>query len=94
MISEIENFANYPRSVADIRSDASNRASDWAPRDVLIEMLRKIDGGLKIEALSVAYSWDEGESHFSSYLAAAPTVALGVGVASMALHKMIKDSTE
>lgn len=94
MTSEVENFANYPKSVADIRSDASNKASDWAPRDVLIEMLRKIDGGADIKVLSVAYSWEEGDSHHSSYLAAAPTVGLGVGVASMALHKMIRDSIE
>jgi hypothetical protein len=38
-----DDFANHPKSISELRSDKSNDARDWTPRDVLIEVLRAID---------------------------------------------------
>jgi hypothetical protein len=48
-------FANYPKSVMELRSEKSDAAADWTPRDVLIDVLRSIDQGkVKPEALIAA----------------------------------------
>lgn len=41
----MDSYANHPLSVGDIRSERSNDAKDWSPRDVLIDTLRRIDRG-------------------------------------------------
>lgn len=52
-----DNYSDHPKSIAEIRSDATQDAKDWTPRDVLIDLLRQIDGGeLKPDALLVVYS--------------------------------------
>lgn len=51
-----ESFADYPRSLADVKSDKSNAACDWKPRDLLIDMLRDLDSG-KIEADAMLVIW-------------------------------------
>lgn len=35
-----DDFANHPKSITEIKSDRSNSAKDWTPRDVLIDVLR------------------------------------------------------
>ena len=39
------NFADYPKTLGEHRSDKSDQANDWTPRDALIAMLRDIDSG-------------------------------------------------
>lgn len=52
-----DNFADHPLSIAEIRADKSQNATDWTPRDVLIELLRDIDSGaIAPDALIVAMS--------------------------------------
>lgn len=47
-------FANHPPSIGELRSEKTESAADWTPRDVLIAMLRDIDkGDLKLETLVV-----------------------------------------
>ena len=49
-----DNFSNYPRSIGELKSERSDKASDWTPRDVLIDVLRDIDNGkLDLDALVV-----------------------------------------
>ena len=38
-------FAEYPRSVTEIKAGNTQLASDWTPRDCLIATLREIDSG-------------------------------------------------
>lgn len=40
-----DSFADYPRSISAVRSDKSRLASDWSPRDVVIDFLRELDAG-------------------------------------------------
>lgn len=40
-----DNYANYPRSITEIKSEETGLAYDNTPRDVLISVLRKLDAG-------------------------------------------------
>lgn len=39
------NFARYPQSITELRASETNDAREWTPRDVLIDVLRKLDAG-------------------------------------------------
>lgn len=38
-----ENFSDYPETIGEIRSAREDRASNWTPRDMLINTLREVD---------------------------------------------------
>ncbi len=38
-------YKDHPPSVTELRSEKTNDAADWTPRDVLITALRDIDSG-------------------------------------------------
>ncbi len=51
-----DSFANYPRSISEVRSKRSGNAADWSPRDMLISVLRDIDSGiLKPESMVIVF---------------------------------------
>lgn len=51
-----DNFAEHPQSIGDLRAARSHIASDWTPRDVLIDTLRDIDSGaINPDALILMY---------------------------------------
>ncbi len=74
-----EDFANYPKTVGEHRSDLSGDASDWAPRDVLIEVLRAIDDG-HIAPDSMLVCWYDSKSSASDFRASAPNVMTALGL--------------
>ena len=39
------NYKNHPPSISELRSEKTDDAADWTPRDVLIAALRDIDEG-------------------------------------------------
>lgn len=50
-----DSFANHPPSIGELRSEKTECATDWTPRDALINTLRRIDSGeLKLEVLVIA----------------------------------------
>jgi len=76
-------YSDHPRSVSEIRSDRSNKGSDWTPRDLLIALLRDIDSGERdVESIFIAASVrgaDPGNCKpFFAVAAASPIEALGV----------------
>lgn len=44
-----DDFKNHPMTIGELRSEKTQRASDWTPRELLISTLREIDAG-NIEA--------------------------------------------
>lgn len=53
----MDNFANAPASITEIRSDKTGKAEDWTPRDALIATLRAVDSGeLKIKQTVMVYT--------------------------------------
>ena len=61
-----------PISVTEARAARSGEPSDWTPRDTLISTLRKIEEGLSIDALVVAYLYTDGERESVGYLQSTP----------------------
>ena len=63
-----ESFKNYPLSLNEIKSEKEHDASLWTPRDCLIDLLRQIDNGKKINSLIICYEYtDENEYSRASH---------------------------
>lgn len=64
----MENFANAPPSITEIRSDKSGKSSDWTPRDALVAMLRDIDKGeLDPEQILIVYATKVGDNLYKTH---------------------------
>ena len=78
----MDNFSAYPPSLGELRSDKSDRASDWTPRDALISVLRDIDTGvINPDALVISYRQPAADGHGSSAFVMAspdPLICLGL----------------
>lgn len=68
--AQIENFKDYPQSIGELRSDKTQNASDWTPRDTLIDILRRIDNGVNVTGIVISYcvTTDDGDAS-THYLA-------------------------
>ena len=54
-----DNYKDMPVSLTEVKSERSSDARDWTPRDVLVQLLREIDGGERdISALFVGWRED------------------------------------
>lgn len=83
-------FKDHPVSLAEVRSERTQNAVDWKPRDALIEVLRRIDKGeISPEALIVA--WVEfkpnGVSDFG-FRNASPNIIVSTGLLENAKMKL------
>lgn len=89
-----ENFADAPKTIGELRSDRSRRAKDWTPRDVLIELLRRIDSGeVAPEALFVAFrTRDQAQDGYTSYSVSSPDYVTTLGLVHAALDVMKHDA--
>lgn len=52
----MDSFKDHPDTIGELRSDKSENAADWTPRDACISMLRDIDNGLEVATLIICYS--------------------------------------
>ena len=88
-MAEPENFAGHPRSVTEIRSDKSQNAADWSPRDVLINLLRQIDEG-KADPTALVVAWGniEGDTVDTHYAASSPNGLVTLGVVARVMHRL------
>ena len=55
-----EDFSQHPKTIGELRAAKSDRAKDWTPRDVLIDLLRQVDSGLEIQHMVVVYETPDG----------------------------------
>ena len=44
-MTEDQDFSKYPKSIAELKSDKTQRGGDWTVRDALISALRDLDSG-------------------------------------------------
>ena len=77
----MDDFSNAPLSITEIRSDKSDSAADWTPRDALVSLLREIDkGDVSPDAIVICFRQPgerEGSSHFRMS-ASDPLIGLGL----------------
>lgn len=52
----MDSYKDHPDTIGELRSDKSQNAQDWTPRDALISMLRDIDNGLEVSSMIIGYS--------------------------------------
>jgi hypothetical protein len=91
-----DNFAGYPKTIGEIRSDRSNSGADWKPRDALIDVLREIDEGrISPEAIVICMREPDkeraNEAH-TKYRVASPDPHVTFGLLSATLFKVQRDS--
>lgn len=61
----MDDFKDAPQTISEIRSDRSQLGKDWAPRDVLVSLLRGIDSGeLKTDSLVVFFKCSDDKIEF------------------------------
>jgi hypothetical protein len=84
----VENFADHPKTVGEIRANKTQLAREWAPRDVLIEMLRLIDSGKKVDALVVCWKETIEGRENGFYRLSSPNCLTALGMLSLAAHQI------
>ena len=83
------NYADHPKSVAEIKSDRSQDCADWTPRDALIDLLRDIDSGKRTpEHLVLCWSERSAETFSTHYSASAKSGLHALGLLSRIMHRM------
>lgn len=50
-----DNFSNAPESLAIARAEKEANACLAAPRDILVDLLKRIDQGLEVDLVVIAY---------------------------------------
>lgn len=82
-----DDFANAPRSVTEIRAEREHDARKWTPRDVLINLLRDIDNGMKIDACVIFYRHVRDDGAFGTFFSqSSPDRYVCLGVANDGLN--------
>ncbi len=77
----MESFADHPKSIGELRSDRTDRCTDWTPRDALIDVLRQLDAGaIKPDALIVCWRETVDGNEKAHCRLAAPSILLGLGL--------------
>jgi hypothetical protein len=76
-----DSYANYPRSVNELRSHRSGNAADWSPREMLISLLRDMDSGrIKPESMVVAFRERLDTGYRTDFHAACPDATVMTGL--------------
>lgn len=84
-----DSYADYPRSVNELRTLRSGNAADWSPREILIAMLREIDAGrLEPESLVVVYREKREGGFWSDFSSSCADGAVMLGLLETAKQLM------
>ena len=91
----MSDFSNHPASISELKSNLSNSAADWHPRDVLIKMLRDIDDGIiSADALIVVWKQKtENGREKGGYWNSSPNLTMSVGMLETAKYEILKDDS-
>ncbi len=86
------NYKEHPPSVTELRSDKTNDAADWTPRDVLITALRDIDSGNQEPTCLIVIMGmiDESRVVMPMSYVSSPNKFVTAGLLSIALAKGIE----
>lgn len=89
-----QNFALAPVSLSKRRAEKARDGSEWSPRDALIDVLRNIDGGEKIDNIFIATHSVDETSHLDhiSYTSSGASHMVVLGLIHSAALKYEEDS--
>ena len=85
----MESFTDHPPTIGELRADKSHLCSDWSPRDALIDVLRKIDSGMKCDALVVCWTETVDGKEKGRFRMAAPSSLTGLGLLAYTSHEIM-----
>lgn len=89
----MDDYAQHPRSITEIRSGKTRDAADWTPRDVLIHVLRMIDSGeWEPQLLLVASARADGSLASTRYSVSSPNPLLTAGMIERAKYMLSRDA--
>lgn len=80
----MDDYSKHPQSLTEIRANKTRSCSDWTPRDVLIDLLRRIDGGENIDAIVVAMRQVNEDGTATRFSMATPDAATALGLMARA----------
>lgn len=85
-----DNYADFPKSITEIRADREDNGSLWTPRDSLIAALRAIDSGEWTPDAAVLIFRIKGEDGSDiKFFQATPDPDTKVGIIYRALHTVV-----
>ncbi len=91
----VETFEATPVGIGEIRADKSRSAADWKPREALIELLRRIDGGDYPDMDALILSWrtrNKANEIGSFYSASSPDIHVTLGVLSRSIDMIHRNA--
>lgn len=85
-----DNFAETPLSVAELRAEKFGACDAWSPRDVLIDVLRKLDRK-EIGPQTLVVSWIDVKNgkEFGHFRMAGPSALYAIGLLHANIHDML-----
>lgn len=89
-----ESFEHAPLSIGEIRSQRSWKASDWTPREALVQVLRMIDSGeIAPDAITVCWRTKIGPGEtVTGMRLAGPDIHTSLGLLTVAAHDIMSGS--
>jgi hypothetical protein len=85
-----DNFANYPKSIGEIKSEQTKDASYWTPRECLIDLLRQIDNGANISTLIICYRQNVDGEDRGRYSQSTKDGLVTIGLLASTVNRMMK----
>ncbi len=85
---KIENFAEHPVSITEVKASRAHDGALWTPRDALIDMLRRIDSGQikpRVALVAIDYEDSDGEGAIA-FNVSSPDFLTTVGIAGRVFH--------
>ena len=83
-------FSAYPKTLGEARAAKNGHADDWAPRDLLIALLREIDSGeVDIDALVISFRQRKPDGNYTGHFrVASPDPFVSIGLLRITEFKM------
>lgn len=89
-----DDFSDHPKTIGEIRSDKSQKAEHWSPRDALIAALREIDSGeMKVDSCVLVFGKiEKGGSETNIKVAGNHSTYVTLGLIERAKHLINADT--
>lgn len=85
----MDDYSKMPESIGELKAERTHDGSQWAPRDVLIHILRMIDSGqVKPQTMIVSYLYEDGDGRSHAYATSAPGAFEAIATAQRTVYKL------
>lgn len=86
-----DNYKDHPKSITEIKANKERDGSLWTPRDALINILRDIDEGRKIDNLVICFSEEiDYDNKYTQYASSCKDYYTQIGLITAVLAVMTR----